>query len=188
MARMVVGLGNPGPEYEYTRHNAGFMTVELLGERLGAAYWKEEAGARTSEVRFGDEDLLLVLPQSYVNRSGRAVERLAEADGIDVRDIIVVHDDIDIPVETVRAKDGGGHGGHNGLRSISDELGSGDYARVRLGVGRPPGRMDPADYVLEPMRGAKLETLESTVPVAAQCVVHILEHGIESAMREFNAE
>jgi PTH1 family peptidyl-tRNA hydrolase len=185
---MVVGLGNPGPEYEATRHNAGFMTVELLGERLDASYWKDEAGARTAEVRFGEEDLLLVLPQTYVNRSGRSVKKLADADEVDVRDIFVVHDDIDIPVETVRAKDGGGHGGHNGLRSISEELDSGDYARVRIGVGRPPGRRDPADYVLEPLRGAKREALESTVPVAAACVAHILEHGIESAMREFNAE
>jgi len=185
---MVVGLGNPSPEYTDTRHNAGFMTVELLGERLGASYWRNEAGATTAMVRLGDEDLVLAMPQTFMNRSGRSVKRLVEAYEVPIDGLVIVHDDIDLPVGSVRAKRGGGHGGHNGLRSISGDLDSGEYLRVRIGIGRPPGRMDPADYVLEPLSRAALEGLQDAIPTAAQCVAHILEHGIDVAMQEFNAD
>ncbi len=188
MPRMVVGLGNPGPGYERTRHNAGFLTVGLLGERLGAAYWKDESGAKTAAVRFGEEDLVLVLPMTYMNKSGRALRRLVEVYETSPKDLLVVHDDIDLPAETVRVKSGGGHGGHNGLRSIIEDLGDDAFLRVRIGVGRPPGRMDPADYVLEPLGKKAFERLESIIPAAAQCAIHILEHGVESAMQEFNQD
>ena len=188
MSRMVVGLGNPGPEYSNTRHNAGFMVVELLGENLGASYWKDEGGAKVSAVRIGDEDLLLVMPQTFMNLSGKAVRKLADAYDVDIHDIIVVHDDIDLPSGSVRAKDGGGHGGHNGLRSLHENLSSETYLRVRVGVGRPPGRQDPADFVLAPMGKTTAEEMAAVVPTAAQAVVHILEHGIDSAMQEFNGE
>lgn len=187
MARLVVGLGNPGPEYAQTRHNAGFLVIDLLGENLRATYWKEEGGAKTAVVRLGDEEVVLAKPETFMNLSGKAVAKLIERYETTVADTIVVHDDMDLPLGTVRAKRGGGHGGHNGLRSLTEELGSGDYLRVRVGVGRPPGRQDPADYVLEPMRAAAWEELEAVVPTAAQAVVHVLEHGIDSAMQEFNA-
>lgn len=187
MARMVVGLGNPGPEYENTRHNAGFMVVDLLGENLRASYWKDEAGAKVGVVRFGDDDLVLVKPQTYMNLSGKAVAKLAKAYEVEPADIIIVHDDLDLPEESVRVKRGGGHGGHNGLRSLSEALGTGDYTRVRIGIGRPPGRQDAADYVLEPMRKETAERLADMVPHAAQAVLHVLEHGVDSAMRECNA-
>lgn len=187
MARMVIGLGNPGAEYENTRHNAGFMVVDLLAENLRVSYWKDEAGARVGLVRFGDDDLALVKPQTFMNLSGKAAAKLARAHEVDVGEIVVVHDDLDLPEETVRVKRGGGHGGHNGLRSLVDALGTGDFLRVRLGIGRPPGRQDPADYVLEPMRREVAERLADMVPHAAQAVLHVLEHGVESAMREYNA-
>ncbi|MHB1016568.1 MAG: aminoacyl-tRNA hydrolase [Coriobacteriia bacterium] len=187
MTRMVVGLGNPGPEYENTRHNAGFMVADLLAENLRVTYWKDEAGARVGLVRFGDDDLLLVKPQAYMNLSGKAVARLASSYEVDIADIIVVHDDLDLPEETLRIKRGGGHGGHNGLRSLVDSLGTGEFCRVKVGIGRPPGRQDPAAYVLEPMRSVAAEQIASLVPYAAQAVIHILEHGTESAMREYNA-
>ena len=187
MPRMVVGLGNPGPEYANTRHNAGFIVIDLLGENLRASYWKDEAGAHTSTVRLGEEELLLAKPQTFMNISGKAVKKLAEANEVAVEDIIIVHDDIDLPEGSVRAKQGGGHGGHNGLRSLHDQLGSGDYLRVRVGVGRPPGRQDPADYVLEPMSKSVAEEMDATATTAAQAVIHILEHGVDSAMQEFNA-
>ena len=186
MARLIVGLGNPGPEYENTRHNAGFMVVDLLAENLRVSYWKDEAGAKVGLVRFGDEEIVLAKPQTFMNISGKAVGKLAEAYGVDVADVIVVHDDLDLPEETVRVKRGGGHGGHNGLRSLSDQLGSGDYLRVRLGIGRPPGRQDPADYVLQPMKREVAEALEAQVTHAASAVLHIIERGVESAMQEFN--
>jgi len=188
MPRLIVGLGNPGPEYANTRHNAGFMVVDVLGENLRASYWKDEAGALTSSVRLGDTELVLAKPHTFVNLSGKAVSKLLGLYDARLEDTIVIHDDIDLPRGTVRVKKGGGHGGHNGLRSLHDALGSDAYLRVRIGVGRPPGRQDPADYVLEPMSPAAAEELAANVPTAAQAVVHILEHGIDSAMQEFNAD
>lgn len=188
MTRLVVGLGNPGPEYELTRHNAGFLVVDLLGENLRANYWKDEAGSKVAVVRFGDEDLVLAKPQSFMNVSGGPVKKLADAYGVEVADIIVIHDDLDLAPGRVTCKRGGGHGGHNGLRSLHDKLGSDAYLRVRVGVGRPPGRMDAADYVLQPLKGEAREQFEDSVPTAAQAVVAILEQGIECAMRDYNAE
>ncbi len=183
---LVVGLGNPEARYEHTRHNAGFKVIDTLGENLGASYWREEAGARSSTVRLGEAQIVLAKPQTYVNLSGKSVSKLAETYGIPISRIIIVHDDLDLPAGAVRVKRGGGHGGHNGLRSINESLGSGEYPRVKMGIGRPPGRMDPADYVLEPMRGAALEDFEGMVPAAAQAVMHIVEHGVDSAMSEYN--
>jgi PTH1 family peptidyl-tRNA hydrolase len=188
MPRLVVGLGNPGPEYRLTRHNVGFLAVDLLAENLRASYWRDEAGARVAVVRVGDDDLVLAEPQTFMNVSGRAVAKLLAAYEIPVPELIIVHDDIDLPQDVVRAKRGGGHGGHNGLRSVSEALGGGEYLRVRVGIGRPPGRMDPADYVLQPLRKDAAEELMAVVPTAAQCVMHVLEHGIDSAMREYNAD
>ncbi len=187
MPRLVVGLGNPGPEYENTRHNAGFLVVDLLGDNLRASYWKDEAGSLAARVKVGDVDVVLAKPLAFMNLSGRGVSKLVDAYEVAIEDVIVVHDDIDLAPGTVRVKRGGGHGGHNGLRSISEMLGSDSYPRVRVGVGRPPGRMDAADYVLQPLRGAALEEFEAQIPVAAQCVMHVLEHGLDSAMQEFNA-
>ncbi|MBN1192670.1 MAG: aminoacyl-tRNA hydrolase [Coriobacteriia bacterium] len=187
MARMVVGLGNPGEEYENTRHNVGFMVVDLLAENLRVSYWKDEAGAKVGLVRFGDDDLVLVKPQTFMNLSGKAVAKLAQTYEVEPRDVVIVHDDLDLPEENVRVKRGGGHGGHNGLRSLAESLGTGDFARVRIGIGRPPGRQDPSDFVLEPMRREVAERLAEMVPHAAQAVIHVLESGVDSAMQEYNA-
>lgn len=187
MTRMIVGLGNPGPEYERTRHNAGFLAIDLLADNLRATYWKEQGGAKVAVVRFGDEDLVLVKPQAFMNVSGGPVKKLAEIHGVASADLIVVHDDLDLPAGDVRVKRGGGHGGHNGLRSLHDKLATGDYVRVRVGVGRPPGRMDAADYVLQPLKGVAWEEFEASVPTAAQAVLDILERGVDAAMRDNNA-
>lgn len=188
MTRLVVGLGNPGPDYELTRHNAGFLVVDLLGENLRANYWKDQGGSKVAVVRFGGDDLVLAKPQSFMNVSGGPVKILSEEYGADGDDLIVVHDDIDLAPGRVLCKRGGGHGGHNGLRSIHDKLGTDEYIRVRVGVGRPQGRIDPADWVLQPLRGDALEEFRASLPTAAQAVVHILEHGVESAMQEYNAD
>lgn len=188
MTRLVVGLGNPGPEYELTRHNVGFLVVDLLGENLRATYWKDEAGAKVAVVRFADDDLVLAKPQTFMNVSGTSVAKLAQVYDVRPDDVIVVHDDIDLAPGRVLCKRGGGHGGHNGLRSVHAKLGTDTYLRVRVGVGRPPGRMDAADWVLQRLKGEALEDFEAMVPTAAQAVVHILEHGIDSAMREYNAD
>lgn len=188
MTRLVVGLGNPGPEYELTRHNAGFLAVDLLGDNLRASYWKDECGARVACVRVGENEIVLAKPQTFMNVSGASVKRLAEAYPVEVSEMIVVHDDIDLAPGRVVCKRTGGHGGHNGLRSLHEKLGTDAYMRVRVGVGRPPGRMDPADWVLQRLKGEALEEFEASIPTAAQAVLHILEHGIESAMQAFNAD
>ena len=187
MTRLVVGLGNPGPEYELTRHNAGFLAVDLLGENLRATYWKDECGAKVAVVRLGGSDLVLAKPQTFMNLSGSSVKRLVESYEADLAEMIVIHDDIDLAPGRVTCKRDGGHGGHNGLRSLHEKLDSDAYLRVRVGVGPPPGRMDPADWVLQPLRKASLEEFEGSIPTAAQAVIHVLEHGIESAMQEYNA-
>jgi peptidyl-tRNA hydrolase, PTH1 family len=185
MTRLVIGLGNPGPEYAHTRHNAGFMVVDLLAETLGASYWKDEAGAKTAKVRLGDEEVVLAKPQAFMNVSGKAVKRLVDTYGVPIEEVLVVHDDLDLAEGDVRAKRAGGHGGHNGLRSLHDAVGD-SYLRVRVGIGRPPGRMDAADYVLEPLRGEKLERLREPVPTAAQAVLDVIERGIDAAMTDHN--
>jgi len=185
MPRLVIGLGNPGPEYAHTRHNAGFMVVDLLAETLGASYWKDEAGAKTAKVRIGDDEVILAKPQAFMNLSGKAVKRLVENYGVALEEVVVVHDDLDLPEGDIRAKRAGGHGGHNGLRSLHDSVGDA-YLRVRVGIGRPPGRMDPADYVLEPLRGEKLERLRESIPTGAQVVLDVIERGIDAAMTEHN--
>lgn len=186
MTRLIVGLGNPGPEYEKTRHNAGFLAVDLLAENLRAAYWKDQGGAKVALVRFGGEELVLAKPQTFMNLSGCAVKKLVDHYGIAVGDIIVIHDEIDLPAGDVRVKVGGGHAGHNGLRSLHDKLGSDAYTRVRVGVGRPPGRMQAADYVLQALKGEAWEQFEASIPTAAQAAVSILERGAEAAMQECN--
>lgn len=186
MAYLVAGLGNPGPRYELTRHNAGFLVVDHVAEELRVSYWRDEAGARVASGCLGDEDVVLAKPQSFMNVSGAAVSRLVAALGVPLERLVVVHDDIDLPEGVVRVKLGGGHGGHNGLRSLHERLGSGGYVRVRIGVGRPPGRQDPADYVLEQLSRAATETLGSSVLLGAQAVLHVLGHGVGSAMNEFN--
>ena len=186
MLYLVAGLGNPGPRYELTRHNAGFMVIDHLAEDLRAAYWKDEAGARTSAVRFGEDEVVLAKPQSFMNVSGNPVSRLVDHYEVPLERLIVVHDEIDLPEGTIRVKNGGGHGGHNGLRSLHQRLGGGEYLRVRIGVGRPPGRQDPADYVLEPLGRIAAEKLGDAVLLGERAALHIMENGVDSAMREFN--
>ncbi len=186
MTYLVAGLGNPGPRYEVTRHNAGFIVIDHLADDLGASYWKDEAGAKTALVRHGDAEVVLAKPQSFMNVSGNPVRLLAERYDVPFDRLIVVHDDLDLPEGTVRVKAGGGHGGHNGLRSLHQRLGSGDYLRVRVGVGRPPGRQDPADYVLETMGRQAAEAMGEAALVASRATLAIIDHGVARAMNEFN--
>jgi PTH1 family peptidyl-tRNA hydrolase len=188
VTRLVVGLGNPGREYAFTRHNAGFLVLDLLGDDLRATYWKDQGGAKVAVVRFDGGDLVLAKPQTFMNLSGTSVKKLAELYDAAASDIIVIHDDIDLAAGKVRVKRGGGHGGHNGLRSLHERLGDDAYLRVRVGVGRPPGRMDAADYVLQPLKGEAWDDLEASIPAAAQAVISILERGIDATMQEFNTD
>ncbi|NTU72351.1 MAG: aminoacyl-tRNA hydrolase, partial [Coriobacteriia bacterium] len=159
---------------------------DLLAENLRATYWKDQCGAKVAVVRFADEELVLAKPQTFMNVSGGSVKKLAEEYGTPLSELIVIHDDLDLPAGAVRVKRGGGHGGHNGLRSLHEKLADDGYLRVRVGVGRPPGRMDAADYVLQSLKGDALEDLEASIPAAAQACVSILEDGVEPTMREYN--
>ena len=137
---LIVGLGNPGDEYAHTRHNAGFDTVDSLANELGVRYWKTEGGALVGKVSWHDFDLILAKPQSYMNTSGGPVKTLCSTYKVSPDHLVVIHDELDIDSGTIRVKFGGGHAGHNGLRSICDKLGTRDWFRVRCGIGRPPGK------------------------------------------------
>lgn len=167
---MVAGLGNPGAEYAETRHNAGFQVVDLLAQRWGAGYWKQDAGALVTPCTIEGQAVLLAKPQSFMNTSGGPISKLAREHRMRPEGILVVHDMLDIPAGTVKYKDGGGLDGHNGLRSIADKLKTRGFKRVEVGIGRPPGRMEPADFVLRTLKGKFLEEFELTVADAANLV------------------
>lgn len=186
---LVVGLGNPGKEYAGNRHNVGFMVADLLASRVGAKFGRSKrAHAEVAEGRlsFGGPKLVLVKPLTYMNLSGAPVVSLSQFFKVPVANVIAVHDELDVPYGQVRAKRGGGEGGHNGLRSMSKSLSSKEYARVRFGIGRPPGRQDPADYVLSDFSGAERKELEFLVDRAADVVEAIVLEGVEWAQNEYH--
>ena len=186
MEYMVVGLGNPGTEYAQTRHNAGFMALDALACACGVSYWKSEAGAKTARVTHGDITLLLVKPLQYMNLSGNAVASLAKKYRIAADRIIVLHDELDVKLGSLKLKQGGGTAGHNGLKSICEKLGSRDFFRIRIGIERPPGRMPVADYVLARPRKEELELLEAQCAKAAKAVLLLLDTGLENAQQKCN--
>jgi len=173
---LIVGLGNPGSEYDATRHNVGFLAIDELGKRYNASYWKREAGALTSPATISGHKVLLVKPQTFMNKSGASVSSLATALDIEPENIIVIHDELDIEEGMLRHKTEGGHAGHNGLRSIHERLGANNYQRVRVGIGRPPGRMSASDYVLQPLRGDRLEELKVSAAHAADMIEGLIAH------------
>jgi PTH1 family peptidyl-tRNA hydrolase len=186
---LVVGLGNPGKEYAGNRHNVGFLVADLLASRVGAKFGRSKrAHAAVAEGRlgFGGPKLVLLKPLTYMNLSGAPVVSLAQFFKVPVSNVIAVHDELDVPFGQVRAKRGGGEGGHNGLRSMSKSLSSKEYARVRFGIGRPPGRQDPADYVLSDFSGAERKELEFLVDRAADVVEAIVLEGVEWAQNKYH--
>lgn len=186
---LVVGLGNPGPEYERTRHNIGQMVVGELASRMGVGFTRHKAGAvvATGRLGIGGPRVVLAMSTGYMNTSGRPVSALAKFYDVGPEDLVVVHDELDIPFDTLRLKRGGGEGGHNGLKSITASLGTKDYFRVRAGIGRPPGRMDVADFVLKPFTKAEQELLPLHVDRAADAVEALLTDGLEAAQQRFNS-
>ena len=178
---MVVGLGNPGSEYDHTRHNVGFAAVDALAAQLGASYWKARPGALVAEVSRGGRKVVLVKPQSYMNVSGGPVAHLAKEYGVAPEGILVAHDDLEVPAGQIHVRLGGGHAGHNGLRSICDKLGTHDFSRLRVGIGRPPGRMAPADFVLKQMRGHDAEEFDLMAGDAARVALEAIDEGLAKA-------
>ena len=191
---LVVGLGNPGAEYARTRHNVGQVVLDELAARAGSSFKRHRSQARVAEVRLGTlpggvpgPRAVLAAPSSYMNVSGGPVAGLAKYFGVDVDHLVVVHDELDVEFGAVRLKRGGGEGGHNGLRSISQSLGSKDYTRVRAGIGRPPGRQDPADFVLKEFSSTEKKELPFLVSDAADAVELLVAAGLEAAQQRFHS-
>jgi len=190
---LVVGLGNPGPAYAGNRHNVGQMVLDELARRAASSFSSRSVGgarAATAEARIGvlpggapGPRVVLAKPSTYMNVSGGPVAGLVQYFGLSPDHVVVVHDELDIPFADVRLKIGGGEGGHNGLRDITKALGTKDYVRVRVGVGRPPGRMDPADFVLKDFAGAERKELPWLVDAAADAVEMVLTQGLEKAQQ-----
>ena len=192
-AWLVVGLGNPGPAYAGNRHNVGQMVIAEIARRGSATFTSHRARARVADVRLGvlpggapGPQVLLAEPLTYMNLSGGPVAGLVRYLDVPTERIIVVHDEIDIPFAAVRLKVGGGEGGHNGLRSISASLGSKDYVRVRVGVGRPPGRTDAADFVLKDFSSVEKKELPWLVDAAADAVEMVVQQGLPAAQLRFH--
>ncbi len=183
---IIAGLGNPGPDYEHTRHNAGFDSLDVLAEELSARYWKNECGSLTAHTNYRGEELILAKPQGFMNTSGGPIKRLCETYKVPADHVIVLHDELDIDPGTIRVKFGGGHAGHNGLRSICDKLQTREWFRVRIGIGRPPGRMNVADYVLARPRKDDEEAFTAACAVAADAVLYLLQQGLEKTQQKFN--
>lgn len=183
---LVVGLGNPGAEYERTRHNIGFRVLDKVAADLGARFKRGRASAVVAEARDGETRLVLAKPTTYMNLSGQAVGPLAKYYKVPAERVVVVHDEIDLPFGEVRIKVGGGTAGHNGLRSIVQSLGTNDFVRVRAGVGRPRGRKEAADHVLDAFSKAEEKDLPFLVGDAADAALLIVRHGAERAQNEVN--
>ena len=186
---LVVGLGNPGPRYEATRHNVGQMVVAELAARRSETLRAHKANARAAEswLRPGGPRLVLATPNSFMNVSGGPVSSLARFYDVPPERVVIVHDELDIPFDTVKLKIGGGHGGHNGVRDVAKALGTADFPRVRVGIGRPPGRQDPADWVLDPFSSTERAALPSLIGDAADAVELLVDEGLLAAQQRWHA-
>ncbi|WP_075743361.1 MULTISPECIES: aminoacyl-tRNA hydrolase [Actinoalloteichus] len=183
---LVVGLGNPGPSYAGNRHNIGFMVLDELATRVGGKFKSHKSSAELVEGRLAGRRAALAKPKSYMNLSGGAVAGAVRFFKIPPASVIVVHDELDLPFGTVRMKLGGGDNGHNGLRSITSSLGTKDYLRVRCGIGRPPGRMDPAAFVLRDFSTVERKELPFFVDHSADAVEALMTEGLEAAQNRFH--
>jgi len=185
--RLIVGLGNPGPEHQATRHNAGFWFVDALARRHGGEFrdYRKYSG-ETARVRIGTEEIVLLKPTTYMNRSGLSVRQLSEFYKIAADDILVAHDELDLVVGSVRLKHGGGHGGHNGLRDTIAHIGE-SFWRLRLGIGHPGNKTDVIDYVLTRAPRSEEDLIMEAVNLAADCIPLLLEQGAERAMTKLHS-
>ncbi len=183
---LLIGLGNPGREYKDNRHNVGFMLMDRLAVRLEARGMKLQSKAIVTNALYEDRKLILAKPQTYMNLSGHSVQGLVHFYKLPVENILVAHDDLDLPFGTLRIRPGGGPGGQKGVASAIEHLGTKDFPRLRIGIGRPPGRMDPADYVLQNFSKDEASELPEILDRAEQAVLEFVRNGLDSAMNKFN--
>lgn len=183
---LIVGLGNPGPQYAGTRHNVGFLVADALADRVGGKFKAHKSRADVLETRIGGTRAVLAKPRSYMNESGGPVSGLVKFFKVPLDKLVVVYDELDLDFGTIRLKIGGGDNGHNGVKSVRASLGSGEFNRVRLGIGRPPGRQNPADWVLRDYPAAVRADLGVQVEQAADAVEVLLSNGLATAQNQFN--
>lgn len=184
---LIAGLGNPGPKYAETRHNMGFMVADRLAAQHNASFRKPSGRpCLEADLHISTKGVVLIKPQTYMNRSGIAVQLTAAYYRIGPSDLLVVHDDLDLPLGRMKFVRGGGAGGHNGIRSIIEQLGTRDFPRLKIGIGRPEGPIPVDRYVLSPFSPKERPVVELVVDAASEAVVHFVENGIESAMNRFN--
>ena len=184
--KIIAGLGNPGTEYAQTKHNVGFMLVDVLATRLNAPAWKEDFFSSVTEVHIGGEKVFLVKPLTYMNNSGEALGPMLLYYKMDVDDLTVVHDDMDIPAGTVRIRRKGSSGGHNGIKSIIAHVGSEDFARVRIGIGRPPAGWTVINHVLAPFSAEDAPKIREAIDYLLPAVECIVTNGVDFAMNHYN--
>jgi len=187
---LVIGLGNPGPDYAANRHNVGQMVLDILADRISASFKTHKANASVAEGRlgFGGPKVILAKPGTFMNNSGGPVAGLMKFYDVAIQNVIVIHDELDIDAGAVRVKQAGGHAGHNGLRDIIAAADSNDFVRVRVGIGRPPGRMDAADFVLKNFSGDERKELPLLLALSADAVEEIVTKGVLEAMNAVNAK
>jgi len=187
-AWLIVGLGNPGPRYEATRHNVGQMALDVLADRIGGRFSAHKTNSRVAEgfLRPGGPKLVLAKSNGYMNTSGGPVVALSRYFGVPAERLIVLHDELDLPFDTLKVKRGGGHGGHNGLRDIVKALDTPEFLRVRIGIGRPPGQQDAADYVLKPFAKSECDALAVLLEDAADATESLVERGLLDTQQRFH--
>ncbi len=185
---LLIGLGNPGREYRDNRHNFGFMVIDRLCIRLNARGMRVQSKAIITSAQYDGRKLLLAKPQTYMNLSGQSIQGLAHFYKLPLEQLLVAHDDLDLPFGTLRVRPGGGPGGQKGVASAIESLGTKDFARLRLGIGRPPGRMDPADYVLQDFSREELKLVSEILDRAADAALLFVTDGLEKTMNKFNGE
>lgn len=183
---VIAGLGNPGAEYAGNRHNAGYLVADVLAARMDAAFKRDRSGAAVAAGRLAGVPVTIGKPRSYMNRSGAPVAALRNFYKVPAGRVLVVHDELDVPFGAIRLKLGGGDNGHNGLRSVTAALATRDYYRARFGIGRPPGRMDPATFVLRDFSVTERKQLSVLVDRCADAVETLLRNGLEAAQNEFH--
>jgi peptidyl-tRNA hydrolase, PTH1 family len=183
---LIIGLGNPGREYRDTRHNMGFMLIDSLIIRLNARGMRLQAKAIVTTATYEERKLILAKPQTYMNLSGQSIQGLIHFYKLPVENMLVAYDDLDIPFGTIRLRPGGGAGGQKGFASTIEKLGTKDIARLRLGIGRPPGRMDPSAYVLQNFSREEMKVLPEIIDRATDAVLEFVKNGLNAAMNKYN--
>ncbi|HVF24442.1 MAG TPA: aminoacyl-tRNA hydrolase [Anaerolineales bacterium] len=186
LSYLLIGLGNPGREYQANRHNFGFMLIDRIAVRLNARGLKVQSKAIVTSATYEDRKLILAKPQTYMNLSGQSIQGLAHFYKLPLESMLVAHDDLDLPFGTIRLRPGGGPGGQRGVASTIERLGTKDFARLRLGIGRPPGRMDPAAYVLQNFSRDEVKILSEILDRAADAALEFVMNGLNAAMNKFN--